>query len=260
MKTAIVTGASSGLGREFAKQIPRFYKNLDEIWLIARSSDRLEELKEELTKESGIYCRIYASDLLRDYVYYHLQRDLEALKPDIRMLVNAAGTGCNEAFSQMESSRFLQMVGLNCSALTHMTGLCLPYMTRGSRIVNLASAAAFAPQPGAAVYGATKSYVLSFSRAIARELAGRYIFVTAVCPGPVDTDFFRTAGEPSGKVREKMMAQPDKVVRKALSDIRKRRTVSVYGAAVIGARAAAKLAPDRLTDWFMERMNIRSLT
>ena len=76
MKTAIVTGASSGLGREFARQIPKFYRSLDEIWLIARSSDKLEQLKEELTKETGIYCRIYDSDLTRDYVFYHLQRDL----------------------------------------------------------------------------------------------------------------------------------------------------------------------------------------
>lgn len=260
MKTAIVTGASSGLGREFARQIPKFYRSLDEIWLIARSSDKLERLGEELTRETGIYCRIYDSDITRDYVYYHLQRDLEALRPDIRMLVNAAGIGCTAPVIQADPDTLTGMIQLNCMALTHLTSLCIPYMNRGSRIVNLASAAAFAPQPGSAVYGATKSYVLSFSRALGRELADRMIFVTAVCPGPVETDFFRTAGEPAGKARQKLMAQPGKVVHRALADVRRRRSVSVYGAAMKGARTAAKLAPDRLTDWFMDKMNTRSLT
>lgn len=152
------------------------------------------------------------------------------------------------------------MVSLNCEALTHLTSLGLPFMKTGSRIVNLASAAAFAPQPGAAVYAATKAYVLSFSRALAKELLGRHIFVTAVCPGPVDTDFFKTAGEPVGRARQKLMAPPDKVVKKALADVRKRRSISIYGAAMKGARAAAKLAPDGLTDWFMNKINTRSLT
>ena len=260
MKTAIVTGASSGLGREFARQIPKFYRSLDEIWLIARSSDKLERLGEELTRETGIYCRIYDSALTRDYVYYHLQRDPEALRPDIRMLVNAAGIGCTAPVIQADPDTLTGMIQLNCMALTHLTSLCIPYMNRGSRIVNLASAAAFTPQPGSAVYGATKSYVLSFSRALGRELADRMIFVTAVCPGPVETDFFRTAGEPAGKARQKLMAQPGKVVHRALADVRRRRSVSVYGAAMKGARTAAKLAPDRLTDWFMDKMNTRSLT
>ena len=260
MKTAIVTGASSGLGREFARQIPKFYRGLDEIWLIARRSDRLEELREELTRQSGIYCRIYDSDLLRDYVYYHLQRDLDALKPDIRMLVNAAGAGCTEPFAGTDPERLTGVIGLNCAALTRMTGLCLHYMNRGSRIVNVASAAAFAPQPGAAVYGATKAYVLSLSRALARELEKRCIFVTAVCPGPVETEFFQTAGEPAGAARRKLMACPQHVVRQALKDVRKRRAVSVYGCAMKGAKTASKLAPDRLTDWIMNRINTRSHT
>lgn len=260
MKIALITGASSGLGREFAKQVPKCYRNLDEIWLIARSTDKLEQLKEELTAEHGIYCRLYDSDLLRDYIYYHLQRDLEALKPDIRILVNAAGIGSNSTVAQTDTGRLTSMVALNCEALTHLTSLCLPWMKPGSRIVNLSSAAAFAPQPGAAVYAATKSYVLSFSRALAKELSGRRIFVTAVCPGPVETDFFRTAGEPVSRSRQKLMASPEKVVRKALVDVRKRRSVSVYGAAMKGAKAAAKLAPDVVTDWLMNKINTRSFT
>ena len=118
------------------------------------------------------------------------------------MLVNAAGAGCTEPFAGTDPERLTGVIGLNCAALTRMTGLCLRYMNRGSRIVNVASAAAFAPQPGAAVYGATKAYVLSLSRALARELEKRCIFVTAVCPGPVETEFFQTAGNRLGRPPE----------------------------------------------------------
>ena len=95
MRIAVITGASMGLGREFARQIPKCYRSLDEIWLIARNTDKLEEVKQELTSVNGVYCRLYNSDLLQDEVYNHLQRDMEALKPDIRILVNAAGFGKN---------------------------------------------------------------------------------------------------------------------------------------------------------------------
>lgn len=115
------------------------------------------------------------------------------------------------------------MVGLNCQALTRMTLLCLPYMHPGSRIVNLASAAAFCPQPYFAVYAATKSYVLSFSRSLREELKTRGIIVTAVCPGPVDTPFFEVSGKPQNFLKELTMAQPGPVVHQALKDSRKRK-------------------------------------
>ena len=183
-----------GLGREFARQIPKCYRSLDEIWLIARNTDKLEEVKQELTSVNGVYCRLYDSDLLQDEVYNHLQRDMEALKPDIRILVNAAGFGKNASVMATDVKILTDMIHLNCQALTRLTSQCIPFMSGGSRIVNLASAAAFAPQPGAAVYAATKAYVLNYSRALGKELAENGIFVTAVCPGPVDTNFFDTAG------------------------------------------------------------------
>lgn len=260
MKIAVITGASSGLGREFARQVPRFYNSLDEIWLIARSTDKLEKLREELTGATGIYCRLYDGDLLRDFVYYRLQRDMDTLKPDIRMLVNAAGFGSNRAVAATDTRTLTDMIQLNCGALTRLTSICLPRMTRGARIVNLASAAAFAPQPGAAVYSATKSYVLSYSRALRRELHPEDIFVTAVCPGPVETEFFATAGAQKSGAKKRVTALPSPVVRKALLDVRRRRAVSVYGPAMKGARLAAKLAPDKMTDWVMTKINARSLT
>lgn len=255
MRIAVITGASMGLGREFARQIPKCYRSLDEIWLIARNTDKLEEVKQELTSVNGVYCRLYNSDLLQDEVYNHLQRDMEALKPDIRILVNAAGFGKNASVMATDVKILTDMIQLNCQALTRLTSQCIPFMSGGSRIVNLASAAAFAPQPGAAVYAATKAYVLNYSRALGKELAENGIFVTAVCPGPVDTNFFDTAGTLKIPAKQKLMAKPEQVVRKALLDVRRRRSISIYGAVMKGAKLAVRLSPDRVTDWFMNRMN-----
>ena len=169
MRIAIVSGASSGMGREFVKQLPWFYRQLDEIWLIARRRERLLSLSDECM----IPCRIFAGSLLEDSIYSDIQEELESEKPDVRMLVNAAGFGKMGTVTQIagkEPGLQPEMIDLNCRALTRLTITCLPYLTRGSRIVNLASAAAFCPQPFFAVYAATKSYVVSFSRGLGAEL------------------------------------------------------------------------------------------
>ena len=192
MRIAVVTGASSGMGREFVLQLGYFYKNLDEIWVIARRRERLEEL----AGISRIPLRIIDGDLQKKKVYRRIHEILTEEKPNIRMLINSAGFGKSGTVTEIARENFriqTDMVDLNCRALTRMTLLCLPYMSRGSRIVNLASAAAFCPQPSFAVYAATKSYVLSFSRAIGKELSDQGIYVTAVCPGPVRTPFFDIA-------------------------------------------------------------------
>ena len=172
MKIAIVTGASAGMGREFARQIPYFYKGLDEIWVIARRRERLVSL----SGDGVLPYRIFQGDLQKDQVYQDLDQALKEEKPDIRMLVNAAGfgkTGSVKEIAYREPDSQVEMIDLNCRALTRMTLLCLPYIKFGGRIVNLASAAAFCPQPSFAVYAATKSYVLSFSRALGAELKGQ---------------------------------------------------------------------------------------
>lgn len=145
MKIAVITGASSGMGREFVRQAGYFYRSLDEIWVIARRKERLESLR----KECRVPLRIFDGDLLKKQVYRQYHSGLKEKKPDIRMLVNAAGFGKSGTFSEIASEdKKLQpdMIDLNCRALTRMIQLSLPRMSKGSRIINLASAAAFCPQ------------------------------------------------------------------------------------------------------------------
>ena len=140
MKIAIVTGASSGMGREFVKQIGHFYRSLDEIWVIARREDRLKELQ----KQSVVPLRIFDGDLLQRPVYLRLKNALLTETPDVRMLVNAAGfgkSGTVEEILEEDKNIQLEMIDLNCIALSRMTFYCLPYLSEGSRILNLASAA-----------------------------------------------------------------------------------------------------------------------
>lgn len=244
MKIAVVTGASSGLGREFVKQIGHFYRSLDEIWVIARREERLKALQ----KQSVVPLRIFEGDLLHKPVYIQLKRALMKEKPDIRMLVNAAGFGKSGAVEEIleeDKNCQLAMIDLNCIALSRMTFYCLPYLSAGSRILNVASAAAFCPEPDFAVYAATKSYVLSFSRGLGAEVRSKGIVVTAVCPGPVDTEFFTVSGALENPWKKLTMAKAPNVVRKALLDTRAGKSVSVYGAAMKAAHAGAKLLPHK---------------
>lgn len=245
MKIAIVTGASSGMGREFVRQLEYFYKNLDEIWVIARRKERLEAL----AKESRVPLRIFAGDLQKKKVYKELRDALEKEQPDLRMLVNSAGFGKSGSVEEISSEKFriqTDMVDVNCRSLTRMTLLCLPFLRAGSRIVNLASASAFCPQPYFSVYAATKSYVLSFSRSLGEELRKKGIVVTAVCPGPVDTEFFKFSGKPQNILKKLTMAKADRVVHQALKDCRSGKSVSVYGIPMKLTYFGTKLLPHGL--------------
>lgn len=242
MKIAVITGASSGMGREFVLQTGVLYKDLDEIWLIARRKERMEELR----KKSRIPLRIFAGDLTRKQVFKEYHKALKDFRPEVRLLVNAAGFGKSGTFFHIaETDRRCQtnMIFLNCLSLTRMVQMTLPAMSIGSRIINIASAAAFCPQPGFAVYAATKSYVLSFSRALESELRHRGISVTAVCPGPVNTEFFHVSGKLKAPLKKLCLADASKVVHKALKDSRKRRKLSVYGWQMKAVYIGTKLLP-----------------
>ena len=238
MNIAIVTGASSGMGREFVCQLSG-YVSVDEIWAVARRASALETLK----AEASVPVRPIVLDLLEASSFTELDALLESEKPNVRLLVNAAGFGKFGAYQKVPVEDDCRMIDLNCRGLTEMTCTCLPWMHKGTRIINLASAAAFCPQAKFAVYAATKSYVLSFSRSLAAELKEKGIFVTAVCPGPVDTPFFEVSGKLPGGMKEAVMADPVQVVKQALIDAKYKKEVSVYGTAMKGAEAATKVLP-----------------
>lgn len=241
MNVIVITGASSGIGMEFAFQMDNLFTNVDEFWLIARSRERLEELSRVLNHKT----RILAMDITSDAQLDRLEDTLKEKDAVVRILVNCAGYGVMGAFADQEKESMLGMVRLNCEALTNMTHRLIPYMRRKSRIIQMASSAAFVPQPDFAVYAATKSYVLSLSRALGEELADQGIYVTSVCPGPVDTPFFDIA-EKTGTtlpVKKLIMVDAEKVVRKALQDSYHRRHMSVCSLPIQAFWAVTKLVP-----------------
>lgn len=234
---------------EAVKQIIAKYTTLDEIWVIARRTERLERLAASVRK-----CRVVCitADLTKECDREVLFGRLLEEKPFIKILVNAAGFGQIGRFMGVDVKKATDMGELNCVALTDITHMCLKYMHAGSKILQFASAAAFMPQPDFAVYAATKSYVLSFSRALNKELKKRRITVTAVCPGPVKTEFFDIA-QTTGKIKAyKLLAMADarKVVAKAIRDAEEDKDVSVYGLPMQICRVIAKVIPHRWLLYF----------
>ena len=244
MKIAIVTGASSGMGRETAIQLADRFGGLSEIWLVARREERLKELEQQIP----VPVRIFAIDLTKKEELEQLTQALKEVKPEVKFLVNASGYGKIGLVGAVSLEEETGMVALNCEALCAVTHLVLPFMCRNSRIIQYASAASFLPQPGFAVYAATKSFVLSYSRALNEEVKARGIKVTAVCPGPVKTEFF-TVAETTGKIplyKRFTMANPVKVVRLAIRDSVMGKAVSVYGPVMKAFCVLTKVVPHEL--------------
>ncbi len=237
----IITGASSGIGQEFALQIDTAFSNIDEIWLIARREERMEEVAKVMEHAT----RLIPMDVSDEYAMDDLEALMDAEDVVVRMLINAAGFGLMGEFNDIPFEEQNDMLLVNCEALSKLTYMVLPYMAKGSRIIQMASAAAFMPQPGFAVYAATKSYVLSFSRALNRELADRGIYVTAVCPGPVNTEFFDVAeryGE-TPMVKKLTMITSEKCVSDALRASYFKQDMVVPGFTMKASLLATKLLP-----------------
>ena len=252
MMIAVVTGATSGMGRESAIQLWEQFGGLNEIWAVGRRKDRLEQLKDSI----GIPVRTFALDLTKEQDREILKTALEQARPQVKFLVNAAGFGKIGRTDGLSVSDQTGMSDLNCTALTAVTATVLPFMPQNSRIIQYASSAAFLPQPGFAVYAATKAYVLSYSRALNRELESRGISVTAVCPGPVKTEFFDIA-QTTGEIplyKQFVMAKPDRVVKKAIRDSVAKRELSVYGWAMKAFYMFTKLLPHRFILDIMQRI------
>lgn len=193
MNIAVLTGASSGLGIEFFKAVSAKYPELDEIWLIARRKERMEET----AKDSGITARIFPLDLIEEDSLCVIKDALAKDDIEIKLLINNAGFGILGNIDGSDYKQQMDMVSLNCRALTGLTTICLPYMKKGSKIINVCSIAAFAPNPRLTVYSATKSYVMFYSRSLRYELKEKGIGVTALCPGPMRTEFL-TVGKITG--------------------------------------------------------------
>ena len=186
MKTAIITGASSGLGRELARQIEDVFPDIELYWLIARREDRLESLAISLPGKSTVCLPL---DLCDPMSFVRLQEKLTAEQPEVCLLVNNAGCGYLGRIGEVDTASQTRMVDLNLRALTAVTNIVVPHMPKGGRILNVSSIASFCPNPRMTVYSASKAYVSAYTVGAAEELRSKGITVTAVCPGPMATDF-----------------------------------------------------------------------
>ena len=244
MNIAVVTGASSGMGREFVRQLSG-YVQVDEIWAVARRTDALEALK----KEIAVPVRPISLDLVEESSFDTLSALLEEERPDIRLLVNAAGFGKFGPYHKVSVREECRMIDLNCKALLVMTRLCLPYMEKGSHILQLDSLSAFQPVPYITTYGATKAFVLSYSRAMNRELKGRGIRMMAMNPGWVKTEFFDHAFQTNeGEVQYfNRLYEAEDVVATGLKDLyRTKKDCSIHGLPVRTQVRLVKLLPHSL--------------
>ena len=191
--TALVTGASAGIGESVARQLASRGHG---VTLVARREERLSALAGELSERHGVRAEAIAADLGDEAARQRLATQIEGLGLEVEILVNNAGFGGADAVAEADREQLIAMVRLNCEALLDLQARYLPAMVGRGRgaIINIASTAAFQPIPGTATYAATKAFVLSLSEAVHEELKGTGVTLTAVCPGPVRTEFMQVAG------------------------------------------------------------------
>ena len=243
MRIAIVTGASSGMGREFVRQLSGYIQP-DEIWAIARRKSALEEL----AAETAIPVRPIVLDLGKESSFKEFSALLAQNQPEVELLVNAAGFGKFGDFDAIPLENDLSMIDLNCKALVAMTRICLPYMHRGSRILQLDSLSAFQPVPYITTYGATKAFVLSYTRACNAELKHRGIRMMAMNPAWVKTEFFNHAFQTNDRVQYfNYVYEAKDVVATGLKDLYKsKKDISIHGFPVKLQVLGVKLQPHKL--------------
>jgi short-subunit dehydrogenase len=227
-KTALITGASAGLGRELARLAA---KDGHDVVLVARRRDRLEELAKELESAHGVKTTVIAADLADLAAPSAIADELRAKGIAIDFLINNAGFGTCVSFVHSELARELEMVEVNVRALMQLTRLFLPDMVarKRGRILNIASVAGFVPGPYMATYYASKAFVLSFTEALSAELAGTGVTVTASCPGPTATEFGSVSGNGKTKLFQSNVAKAEPVARHAYQAMMAGTVVAVPG-------------------------------
>ena len=240
-EVTLITGASAGLGEEFARQLSA---KGERLVLVARRKDRLDALAKELGN-----ARAVALDLGQAGSAERLMADLAANGDEVATLINNAGFGVFGKFAKAEPDRLRQMIDLNCGTLTELCRAVVPQMIERGRgaILNVASTAAFQAGPGMAVYFATKAYVLSFSEALHEELKPHGIKVSCLCPGPTATEFGDVAGFKAKGMFDKVSMAADRVVEIGLKALDNNRAVVVAGALNKTGVVLTHLAPRALT-------------
>ena len=241
MKISIITGASSGIGRQMALLLDKT-EQCDEMWLISRGADKLRECADRLQTKT----RIIEADLSLNSSIDEIENLLCEYNPEIVSLVNAAGFGKAGNFRDIPLEAQMNMIDLNCKSLMAITYICLPYMKAGSKVYEFASKAAFQPVPYMSTYAATKSFVLSFSRAINRELQDKGIKIIAVCPGWTKTNFFDRAMTDDTIKRYDKFYTAEGVANSAVRDMSKGRDISAHGLVTKANKLASKLLPHKL--------------
>ncbi|MBR6548934.1 MAG: SDR family NAD(P)-dependent oxidoreductase [Clostridia bacterium] len=245
MKIGLITGASSGMGYDFARLLDK--EELDELWVVARRADRLEQLKTQCKTP----VRVIAADLTKQEGIVQIADCLQAHEPRISYLVNCAGFGKFGDYTEISLENQLSMIDLNVKALVSVTQMALGYMDRGDRIIQLCSSSAFFPLPYLNVYASTKAFVQHYSYGLAEELKPRGITVTQVSPGWVQTEFFDGSQNDTSIHAPKKyspMYRSEQVVSQAIRDAKKGKSISVCGTFVKFHRLAGRFAPR----WFMK--------
>lgn len=249
---AVVTGASSGIGEAFVKELVR--DDYSEIWIVARREDRLNTLRSLLGDDRIVPV---VMDLTGEGIAAAFEEKLSASSQKVSLLVNCAGMGVRGDVADNSIESVSSTIDLNCRSLSLLTGACLPHMEKGSRVINMASSAGFLPQPGFAVYAASKAYVIDYSRALDVELSSRGISVTCVCPGPVRTEFqSKATGGATGEFtgfRKLVAVTPGKLAAASLRAAAHGRHLYVYGFSQKLLHVASKLVPHY---WIMKMERI----
>ncbi len=244
MSIAIITGASSGIGKEFAKQLKESL-GVSDFWFIARRGDRMEKLRGELS----VNAEIISADLTERAGIEAVRVKLEQEKPKVKYLINAAGFGKFGAFDELEESVVEKMIDLNVKALVLITHMVIPYMERGGRIVEMGSGSCFTPLPCFNTYASSKAFVLHYTKALNYEIKKYGLRATCFCPGWVETEFLGNATEKQNVTVPKAMKpllKTEKVVKKCIRAMKRGRTMCVTNWYTKLQHLLFKLTPDKM--------------